>query len=118
MILDDDKKRLHDIREHIREYLVTHHRLCLHPRKAHIMPTRKGVDILGYMVFPHKRKLRNDNGHRFYRKLRSFAEAYAKGKINWADFNPSVQSWIGHAKHGNTIHLRHKIFSNTVFLRS
>ncbi|WP_069472330.1 reverse transcriptase domain-containing protein [Candidatus Marithrix sp. Canyon 246] len=116
IILDDDKNRLHELRIQIQEYLANNH-LHLHPRKRHIAPTRRGLDVLGYLVFPNHRCLRNDNGHRFFRKLRGFAKAYAQGKIDWEDFNPSVQSWIGHAKHADTYNLRAKIFYNTVFRR-
>lgn len=116
IILDDDKNRLHQFRIQIQEYLA-HNHLHLHPRKRHIMPTRRSLDVLGYFVYPNHRCLRNDNGHRFFRKLRGFAKAYAEGKINWEDFNPSVQSWIGHAKHADTYNLRAKIFSETVFHR-
>ena len=116
IVLDDNKNRLHKLRAQIQEYLA-HNHLRLHPRKRHIAPTRQGLDVLGYLVFPHHRCLRNDNGHRFFRKLRGFAKAYAAGKIDWKDFNPSVQSWIGHAKHADTYGLRAKIFSETVFRR-
>jgi retron-type reverse transcriptase len=117
IVLDDDKNRLHHIREQIRKYLA-HNRLRLHPRKQHIVPTRQGLDVLGYFVFPHKRRLPNQNGHCFFRKLRRFAKAYAAGKIEWTDFDPIVQSWIGHAKHADTYALREKIFSATWFRRN
>jgi hypothetical protein len=115
-VLGDDKNYLHEVREKIRAYLAQN-RLRLHPRKAHLIPTCQGVDVLGYFVFPHKRLLRNGNGHRFYRKLRGLAKAYALGKINWPDIDPSIKSWIGHAKHANTYGLRYRIFSATVFQR-
>lgn len=114
VVLGDDKHQLHDLREIIRDYLATY-RLRLHPHKAHIVPTRQGLNLLGYFVQPHHRYLRNDNGHRFARKLRNFAKHYATGRMTWQDFNPSVQSWIGHAKHADTLGLRHRIFSATVF---
>ena len=92
-------------------------RLQLHPRKAHISPTADGLNLLGYVVFPHHRCLRNDNGHRFSRRLRGFARAYAAGRVTLDDIKPSVQSWIGHAAHADTQRLRGKIFSGTVFRR-
>ncbi len=116
IVLGDDKNVLHDIREQIKSYLANN-RLRLHPRKAHIIPTRQGLDVLGYFILPHKRRLRNDNGHRFFRKMRGFAKAYALGKMNWEDFNPSVQSWIGHAKQADTYGLRRKHFYGIVFHR-
>ncbi|RKZ80466.1 MAG: RNA-dependent DNA polymerase [Candidatus Parabeggiatoa sp. nov. 1] len=114
IVLDDDKNRLNDLRELIREYLARN-RLRLHPRKAHIIPTRQGLEVLGYIVFPHKRLLRNDNGHRFFRKLRGFGQASLSGKRNFLDFKPSIRSWVGHAKHADTYGLRCKIFADVVF---
>lgn len=115
IVLDDDKHHLHDIREQLKEYLLVHHRLCLHPNKAHIVPTRQGVDVLGYIVFPHKRLLRNDNGHRFFRKLRAFGKASRSGKANFLDFKPNIRSWVGHAQHADTYRLRCKIFAQVIF---
>jgi len=115
-VLHDDKNYLHHIQEQIRAYLAQN-RLRLHPRKAHLIPTANGVDVLGYLVFPQRRRLRNRNGHRFVRKLRGLAKAYASSQINWFDVKPSIQSWIGHAKHADTYGLRCKIFSGIVFQR-
>ncbi len=114
--LDNDKGRLAEIRAAVRERLAAE-RLLLHPRKAHISPTADGLNLLGYLVFPNHRRLRNDNGHRFSRRLRGFARAYARGLVTLDDINPSVQSWIGHAMHADTERLRAKIVSRTVFRR-
>ncbi len=116
VILDDDKSRLHDIRSKIEERLGVE-RLRLHPRKAQVSPVTKGLNLLGYLVYPASRRLRNDNGHRFYRRLRGFAEGYNQGRLDFSDFDPSVQSWIGHAIHADTYGLRRTIFSNVVFRR-
>ena len=88
-----------------------------HPRKAHITPVCFGIDLLGYRVLPDHRRLRNDNGHRFVRKLRRLALGYAQERLTWDDIDPSVQSWIGHAKQADTMGLRKKIFSGIVFQR-
>ena len=44
----------------------------------------------------------DDNGRRFRRRLRHFARAYARGRLNLADIDPSVQAWLGHARHADT----------------
>lgn len=116
ILLSRSKQQLHEWREAIDEKLAEF-RLLIHPRKANIFQTRLGVDVLGYQVFPDYRKLRNDNGCRFVRRLRGFAEAYKVGQMNWKDFNPSVQSWIGHAQQADTFNLRQTIFDSTVFSR-
>ena len=116
VLLDDDKCRLAEARQAIAERLGRD-RLRLHPCKAHIVPVGCGLDFLGYTVFPHHRRLRNDNGWRFVRQYRGYARAWAEGRLDWDDFAPSVQSWIGHAAHADTWGLRERIFSEIVFSR-
>lgn len=116
ILLSNDKSQLHEIKLQTAEYLKNEF-LRLHPRKATIFRTDKGVDVLGYRVFPDFRQLRNDNGHRFARKLRAMSVAYAEGDRSFDEMNPSVQSWIGHALHGDTWGLRKQIFSSVAFSR-
>jgi RNA-directed DNA polymerase len=116
VVLDDDIKRLAEIRAAVRDRLEAD-RLRLHPNKAHVSRARDGLNLLGYLVFPDHRRLRSDNGHRFVRKLRALTHAYATGRAAWPRVNASVQSWIGHAKHADTDGLRRAIFSQAVFTR-
>lgn len=116
VVLAHDKTRLAEIRAAAREQLATE-RLCLHPCKAHISPVADGLNLLGYLVYPTRRRLRSDNGHRFVRKLRNMAKAYRAGRMDWPHVVSSVQSWIGHAQHADTDGLRRAIFSQVVFRR-
>ena len=107
-VLDNDKDRLAEIRAAVRGRLEAD-RLRLHPNKAHITPTRDGLNLLGYFVYPQRRLLRNDNGHRFARRLRALAaNGFAAGCVQWSEITPRIQSWIGHAKHADTDGLRRK----------
>lgn len=115
-LLSDSKQQLHEWRQQI-EYQLTLLRLRINPRKIQLHPVCNGTDVLGYRVYPRFRLLRNENGHRFLRRLRKFSVAYAKGELQWADFNPSVQSWIGHAAQADTEGLRASIFNSIVFIR-
>ena len=116
VVLDNDKKRLAEVRAAVRARLECD-RLRLHPNKAHVTPTADALNLLGYLVFPARRRLRSDNGHRFVRKLRALTRGYASGRMNWARVNASVQSWIGHTRHADTDGLRRTIFSQAVFRR-
>jgi hypothetical protein len=116
VVLDHDKHRLAEIRAAVCEQLATD-RLRLHPRKAHISPVADGLNLLGYVVYPARRRLRNDNGHRFARKFRNMAKAYWAGRLEWTTVVASAQSWIGHAQHADTEGLRRAIFSQAVFAR-
>ncbi|MCA9422394.1 MAG: group II intron reverse transcriptase domain-containing protein [Nitrospira sp.] len=116
VVLGHDKGRLAEIRAAVRDRLEVD-RLRLHPHKAHISWVADGLNLLGYLVFPTRRRLRNDNGHRFARKLRGMARTFGKGRLEWARVVASTQSWIGHAQHADTEGLRRAIFSQAVFIR-
>lgn len=116
VLLADSKKTLAEYREVIRAKLASD-RLMLHPRKAHISKTADGLNLFGYLVYPHRRRLRNDNGYRFILRLNQFSKAYQAGLMDWETVNSSVQSWVGHARHADTEQLRDKIFSDIVFCR-
>lgn len=116
VVLDNDKARLADIRAAVRERLAAD-RLRLHPRKAHVTRAADGLNLLGYVVYPNRRRLRNDNGHRFARRLRAMAKAYRTGRLDRDKVLASTQSWIGHAQHADTEGLRRVIFSQAVFRR-
>jgi retron-type reverse transcriptase len=115
-ILGDDKTQLWRLRNAITRELMAL-RLQLHPLKAQICRTSEHVDVLGYKVSRTRRWLRNDNGYRFRRKLNNMAALYHQERLDWTEVNASVQSWIGHARHGETEGLRKAIFSNVVFKR-
>lgn len=117
VFLDDDKRKLAEIRAAVRERLAAE-RLLLHPRKAHIVPTRDGLSLLGYQVFPGFRRLRPDGVRHARRRLHGLARAYAAGLIAWSKVNASVQSGLGHARHADTLGLRAKIFRVLVFRRA
>jgi len=116
LLLDDDKGRLWSVCAAI-ENRVEGLRLRLHPRKRQIHRTADFVDVLGYQVRRDRRRLRNDNGLRFRRRLKGMARAYGLGRIGWDKVNASVQSWIGHARHADTESLRQAIFSAISFKR-
>ena len=117
ILLDNDKQRLWAYCQQISDYLLTC-RLRLHERKRQIFRTTEWVDVLGYRISRTRRLLRNDNGYRFRRKLNRLAQAYAEHRVDWKDLNPSVQSWIGHARHAETEGLRTKLFYGVVFQRA
>ncbi len=116
IVLDHEKSRLTDIREAVRERLLVD-RLWLHPHKDHITRTGDGLNVFGYLVSPRRRRLRNDNGHRFARKLRHMMKRVHVGHLAWDDTQASIQSWIGHAQHADTDGLQRRIFSQAGLTR-
>jgi len=113
LILSDNKAELWVALERIRQKLAEDG-LVLHPRKVYVTPTSAGVDVLGYRVYPRHRLLRHDNGYRFLRRLRAAIRDYQRGKLDWDALDAGVQSWLGHARHADSLGLRKTLFSNIV----
>ena len=82
--------------------------------KTHIFPLRNGIDFLGfhsYLTDSGKviRKLRHNSVKKMRAKLRYWAKAYPKGKVDRDAILASWQAWDAHAAHGNTWRLRQEI---------
>jgi retron-type reverse transcriptase len=86
-------------------------RLRLHAGKTRAYRTGDGVTFLGWRVFPDRKRLVRGNVVRFRRRLRDLERDYAAGRIGWEDVKVSVESWIAHARHGDTWRLREEIFA-------
>jgi len=117
LILDFEKKKLHQIKEKIREFLQNKLKLELHPKKANIFQIDKGIDFLGYQIFvsdPTGRRpgggiyrlLRKSTVKRFIKRTETYQKMLNKGLLVEEKFNNSLQSWLAYAEHGNSWRLR------------
>jgi len=114
MIFGDSKRELWQLKA-LLENELSILGLSLHDTKQQLMRTSERVDVLGYKVSLHRRWLRNDNGYRFQRKLKSLPNKVNAGEITPDKAIASVMSWKGHAKHGETKALVATIFESVLF---
>ncbi|MHB8842772.1 MAG: RNA-directed DNA polymerase [Candidatus Aquicultor sp.] len=82
VILSNDKKRLHVDKKLIEEFLHTILKLELHPKKSDIFLIERGIDFLGYRVFPHYLTLRKSTVKRRKQKFKELAWSYKQGNIS------------------------------------
>ena len=106
LILNCDKKALHNLKQTIKEFLSERLMLALHPKKANIFPVRTDVDFLGYRIFGNYRLLRKSTVQRFIKRTKFYQKMLNKGIMNQGKFNNSLQSWFAYAKFGNSWLLR------------
>jgi len=91
------------------EFLENNLKLELHPNKIIIRCLDNGIDFLGYIVLPHYILPRTKTRKRIFKKL--------KEKIGSANFEQSLQSYLGYLKHANAYKLINKL-KNEVWLWS
>lgn len=93
-------------------------RLRIHPEKCLVHRVEQGTPYLGFHVFPDHRLLLGGNVRRFGRRLEALGVKYAAGAISLAQVRQSLASWIGHASHGDTFHLRRNMIEKTRWVRA
>jgi len=103
------------MRQAIEEFLIAY-RLRIHPLKSRVYPIADGFTFLGWRIFPTHTRLVKPNVKRFRARLRQLQHDYRHGRVDWDEVNHAVQSWIGHASHGNTWRLRERIFDDFPFV--
>lgn len=95
--------------------------LALNP-KTQLFPVKNGVDYLGFHQYLTDtgqvvRKLRQNSKKSMKRRLEVYKQQYADGRLDVEDINQRLASWMGHAQHGHTWHLRKEIYGQAIFQR-
>lgn len=108
IIFDNDKSRLNKWKELIREYLRSL-KLKLHENKCQVFPTRKGVDFLGYKIYPTHRLVIKDNIRRLRKRLKKYFMLFLEGGITGDKIICSMQSWLGYALYADSYNLRRRL---------
>lgn len=106
VILSHSKKELHALWVDIEGFLFTELGLLLNP-KTTIINAKHNVDFCGYRHYRDHRKIRK----RSVKSMRKKIKALYNGKMSKEAFGKSLQSWLGHIKHGDTFNLQKKILA-------
>jgi retron-type reverse transcriptase len=105
LLFSNDKAELHQWREAIIRRLAKY-RLTLHESKCQPRPVAEGIPFLGFVIFPEHRRLKQQRGIAFQRKLKNLWALRRAEKITFQQLNASVQGWINHVRFANTWRLR------------
>ncbi|MEN8260753.1 MAG: RNA-directed DNA polymerase [Pseudomonadota bacterium] len=85
-------------------------RLIVHPG-AQVAPVENGIPWLGFIVYPHHRRVKSRNVRNFQRRLHERWDNFCLGNITFAEFDSSVQGWINHVRYADTWGLRRQVLS-------
>jgi RNA-directed DNA polymerase len=110
LIVGNDKTHMHKLRRQISEFLDTQLRLKLNAKTQVFDIEHRGVDFLGYRIWPTHRLIRKNSIRRMRRKLKAMTAKYIAGEIEKKKIDETVRSWAAHAMHADTYRLRSKIF--------
>lgn len=116
ILLDNDRDVLKDARRKITNHLQQL-RMCAHECKLSVKPVRAGLPFVGYRIWPTHKLIRKVNVKGFCRRVKWMKKAYTSGVIGWEDIKIRLDSWIGHAKQADSIHLMKRLSKEWKFTR-
>lgn len=81
----------------ITRYLYERLYLTAHPKKTRIYPSCNGVDFVGFVIYPHRIRLRASTVRAFRHRYRHTLAAVARGTLEPEKAASSLASWKAHA---------------------
>lgn len=101
VIIADSREYLQSLVPTIERFLETRLRLALHPQKVFLQPCHRGLDFLGYVIFPHHRLVRTRTRKRMFHKLRERIKEHNKDLRTRYSLHQVLQSYLGMLSHAN-----------------
>lgn len=117
LLLSDSKKQLWQWRGEIEAFLYTNLALQFNNKTAIFPVASRGIDFLGYRIWPDYRLLRKSSIKRMRRKIKAYKRKYAAGEMSIGMIDCSIQSWLGHVKHADSYRVRKKLMDTLVLQR-
>lgn len=99
VIISCNRTHLEGLIPEIKCYLTDNLRLQLHDRKVMINKFNRGIDYLGYVIFPYHKVLRTKTKRRVVRKVKEKKFQFDQQKISEKKLEQSVQSYFGILSH-------------------
>lgn len=105
IILHQDKRYLHEVKDEIEAFLWDSLRLNLNKKTA-IRPISQGVEFVGFRMFATHRKLKKASVKKMKSRLKYVRAAFERGEIDAESLRATEASYLGVMKHFNSHGLR------------
>lgn len=102
LIFHEDKKELERLQQKIIEFLYNELYLTVNPRKVRLFPARVGVDFVGFIIWPYKRRVRGSSVRRFRRRFNKQLHRLQNEPLSKREVEKiisSFEAWKAHAAH-------------------
>lgn len=114
VVIVHDKETALQLREAFRAKLAS---LGFTFSHASVLPISRGVNFLGYRIWPTHRLLRRDSVRRMKRRLKTLEWQYRHGQITAADVRAPIASWLAHCQHANADNITRQVLEQSPFMQ-
>ncbi|MEM7406410.1 MAG: RNA-directed DNA polymerase [Pseudomonadota bacterium] len=91
-------------------------RLTVHATRAQVTPVRHGIPWLGFVLYPHKRRVKARKVRATHKRLHTRLDAYHNGDISFGELHASIIGWQAHAAQADTLGLRERVLDSLVIV--
>ena len=91
-------------------------KLKLNQSKTKIFPINQGVNTIGYKIYTTHMLLRNESKKKIKRKIRAIPNLILEGKMTVERAEQILNSWKGHAEHGDSYNFVQSLLDRFDFL--
>lgn len=117
IFLSNEESHLKSLIPIIQDFLRENLLLELHPKKVVIRKLSQGIDFVGYILFSKYVLLRTRTKHRMKKRLSKAYNLYLKEKIDAAQMDQKLQSYLGILSHANQ-HTLSQSLKNAYWVRN
>jgi RNA-directed DNA polymerase len=116
IIIVDNKEKAREINQLVTAFIQAKLSLNINTNKTKIFPLNQGVNAIGFKIHTTHKLLRNDSKKRIKRKAKKMRLLIADGKITKEKAEQILNSWKGHAKHGNSYNFIKKLIERNDYI--
>lgn len=116
IIIVKDKETANKILDDLIQYYDSRLKLKMSLDKTKIFLIAQGVNAIGFKIHTTHRLLRNDSKKKIKRKSKRFPDSIAEGRMTVEKAEQILNSWLGHAKHGNSHNFIQRLLERNNYL--
>lgn len=115
VIVSEDKDYLVNLIPNINYFLEEKLKLRIHPNKISINRFNRGIDYLGYVLFPYFTLIRKRTKKRVLRKINEKILLYKKSEISKEQLDSTLMSYLGILSHADAHRFSEKLKNDYFF---
>lgn len=116
IIIVKDKETANEVLDGLIEFYKEVLNLTMSLDKTKIFPIAQGVNAIGFKIHTTHRLLRNDSKKKIKRKSKRFPDSIAEGRMTIEKAEQILNSWLGHAEHGNSYNFIQSLLARNDYL--
>jgi RNA-directed DNA polymerase len=88
--------------------------LAMNPKSC-LYPVAQGVPFVGFRIWPSHTRVLQGSLRRMRRRLRGMQGDYADGRLPFTHILTRIRSWLAHADHAQSAHVRARLLHDVIF---